>query len=390
MSRSQRPASAPPTVLVAHPSADLYGSDRVLLESVDALVEQGWGVVVTVPSDGPLVPHLRRRGAEVVLCRTPVLRRSALRPRGAVRLLADVVAGTVAGARLLRRHRPAVVYVNTVTIPWWFLLARAAGSPVLAHVHEAESSSPPAVRRVLALPLLLATAVVANSRFTRGVLLASVPRLARRTTVVHNAVPGPGAPAPAREQVEGPVRVVCAGRLSPRKGAEVVLEAVAVLVERGVDVRLELVGDVFPGYEWFEQRLRERAAAAPLAGRVHLVGFRADVWPHLAGADVVVVPSLLDESFGNAAVEAVLAARPVVVSDLGGLREAAGDYGCARFVAPRDATALADGVQALLADWPRVREVAVGDSATAAARHAAPRYRAELVQVVSGMLSRRA
>ena len=58
----------------------------------------------------------------------------------------------------------------------------------------------------------------------------------------------------------------------------------------------------------------------------------------------MLVPSVGDESFGNAAVEAVLAARPSVVSDIGGLREAAAGYDGVVFVPPGDATALAAAI----------------------------------------------
>ena len=104
---------------------------------------------------------------------------------------------------LLREVDPHVIYVSTVTIPLWLVLARAARRPVLCHVHEAEASAPVLVRRALALPLRLADAVVVNSRYARGVLIGAVPALAGRTTVLDNAVPGPPAgpgpvTAPAR------------------------------------------------------------------------------------------------------------------------------------------------------------------------------------------------
>ena len=73
------------TILVAHPGSELYGSDRVLLESVSGLLDDGWDVLVTVPADGPLVAELRRRGARVELCPSPVLRKSVLRPAGFAR-----------------------------------------------------------------------------------------------------------------------------------------------------------------------------------------------------------------------------------------------------------------------------------------------------------------
>jgi hypothetical protein len=79
-------------VLVVHPGAELYGSDRVLLESVSALLT-GSAVVVALPADGPLAGELRRRGARVVACRMPVLRKAVLRPAGLAGLVRDAVTG---------------------------------------------------------------------------------------------------------------------------------------------------------------------------------------------------------------------------------------------------------------------------------------------------------
>ena len=389
-------------MLVAHPGAELYGSDRVVLESVRALAAAGCAVTVALPGPGPLVAHLERAGAEVVRCPSPVLRRAVARPRGALALAATAARAVPAGLALLRSTRADVVLVNTVTLPLWLVLARAARRPALCHVHEAEGSAHPLVRRALAAPVRLATTVLVNSVFARDVLLGAAPGLAGRTAVLANPVPGPPAPGPpaasapaapvasvppappaAREVLDAPVRLVCVGRLSPRKGSEVALEALALLVARGVEARLDLVGDVFEGYAWFAQRLRRRAAAPDLAGRVTFAGAVADVWPHLAGADVALVPSTGDEPFGNTAVEAVLAARPLVVSDTTGLREAAAGYGCAVAVAPGDAGALADGVRAVLADWPARRAAAVADARTAARRHDPRRYAEHLVAAVA-------
>ena len=76
-------------VLVAHPGAELYGSDRMVLDSVAALSAAGYSVTVALPERGPLVGKLEAAGARVVPCRMPVLRKSALRPRGFLRLVAE-------------------------------------------------------------------------------------------------------------------------------------------------------------------------------------------------------------------------------------------------------------------------------------------------------------
>jgi glycosyltransferase involved in cell wall biosynthesis len=373
------------TVLIAHPSADLYGSDRVMLETVDALVAAGRRVVVTLPADGPLVQLIEARGARVELCLSPVLRKSALRPVGMVRLLLETARSLPASISLIRRSGAAVVLVNTVTIPFWIPVARLVRRPVICHVHEAEASASSVIKRALALPLLLANKLIVNSRFSLGVLTSSFARLGRKATVVLNAVAGPEQPTLAREGLDGVVRLLYIGRLSPRKGPDVAIEAVNVLRTRGVRASLDLVGAPFPGYEWFEQDLRDLVRRKDLGGAVTFHGFQSDVWPHLLSADVVVVPSVKDEPFGNTAVESVLSARPVVVSATSGLQEAVEGYGSAQQVRPADPDALADAIGRVHDDWPTFREKAFQDAHTAAERHAPAEYARRVCEIVDSV-----
>lgn len=375
-------AAAPPRVLVAHPGAELYGSDRMLVESVAGLVEQGAEVVVALPVDGPLVAELEGRGARVVCCPMPVLRKSALTPRGLATLVRDGLRGLWPAWRLVRRAGTAGVYVSTVTIPSWSVIGRLAGRRVTLHVHEAESAAPRLLRRVLAAPAVLAHQVLVNSRYSRGVLGGSAPRVAARAVVVLNGVPGPVQVTPPRSRLEGPVRLAYVGRLSPRKGPQVAVATLAELVGRGVDARLELAGSVYPGYEWFEADLRQQVARAGLTERVSFLGFVTDVWAVLAAADVVLVPSVLDEPFGNTAVEAVLAARPVVVSATSGLREAAAGYATAQAVPPGDVAGWADAVQRVVEGWDAVGRDTATDVEEARRRHAPARYRTEVARLV--------
>ena len=369
------------TVLVAHPSADLYGSDLQLLESVRGLTDAGWRVEVSLPAPGPLVDRLREAGAAVGLLDVPVLRKSLLRPAGFLRLVAGSARALPAMLRLLRATGPDAVYVNTVTVPLWLVAARLARRPALCHVHEAEDDAPRLVSTLLNAPLLLSRTVVVNSRAAAGTLLRAVPPLASRTEVVHNGVPGPGrAPVPAGAD-GGPRRVVLVGRLSPRKGTDVAVEALALLRAQGRDVRLELCGSVFPGYEWFEDQLRARAAEPDLAGAVTFSGYTSPTWPALARAEVVLVPSRA-EPFGNAAVEAQLAGRPVVASAVQGLAEIVTSGETGLLVPPDDAPALAAAIAAVLDDPALARSLADAGRASAERQFTTGRYRAAISEAV--------
>lgn len=370
--RTSRSSESRP-LLVVHPSPDLYGSDRMLVEAVRRMVEDHGDVVVALPSAGRLVPLLLEAGARVWEVPTLVLGKRLLRPAGWPLFLRDTVVGTLAALRTIGRLRPAAVYVNTQTLPLWPMIARGSGARTVVHVHEAEEAAAAPVRIALTVPLLSAHRVLVNSEFSRTILLRSVPALGGRTTVVANGVPGPpDGPRPARPEIEGRLRIVYLGRLSERKGVHLVVDAVGALRDLGVEAGLDVVGDIFPGYEWFEKQLRDAVADAGIQDRVRFRGFHADVWPWLHAADVVVVPSVKEESFGNSAVEAVLAARPVIVADHSGLREAVAGFRSAQFVDTRSADAVADLGDALVqvrSDWDNFRAAALVDEAVARPRH---------------------
>jgi glycosyltransferase involved in cell wall biosynthesis len=243
------------------------------------------------------------------------------------------------------------------------------------------------LQRALAAPVLLASAVVANSEFSREVLASAMPRLRARSVTVPNPVPGPPRVTPARKELTGPVRLLYIGRLSRRKGVHIAVAAVDELRSRRVDAHLQLLGSVFSGYERFEQELRAAVTNRQLDDRVTFLGFRADIWPVVAEADVVVVPSVADEPFGNTAVEAVLSARPVVVSAAGGLCEAVAAYASAQVVPPADHTAIADAVEQVVANWSHYRASASADAVLATNRHALGLYADRLEDLALDLLS---
>jgi len=361
--------TTPGTVLVANPSADLYGSDRMVLEAVRGLTDLGWKVIVTCSQEGPLVRVLRDEEIDVRVLEAPVVRKSMLSPKGILRLSRDISTQVPRMRRLIRETRPDVVLSNTVTIPFWTVAGRTTRRPVVVYVHEAESALSRPARTLLTAPLRFASAIVFNSQTSRQVSRVKSLEKADRTTVLHNGLRGPDAVAEARRELDGSLRVVYVGRLSPRKGVDLAIRAVALLRRDGIEATLDIVGDVFPGYEWYESELRELVRELAVEDAVVFSGFEPAVWGHLAAADVAVVPSRLDESFGNVLVEAILSARPVVAADQAGLREASEGFGAAVLVQPDDERALTEGLRRVYEQWPDYRERAREDAAHARERN---------------------
>lgn len=111
-----------------------------------------------------------------------------------------------------------------------------------------------------------------------------------------------------------------AGRLTPIKGHETIIAAAARLRGEGRDLRIIFAGDD-QGRTAFRESLKAAIRAAGLEAEVRLVGHCDDMPAAFLAADVALLPTLVPESFGRAAVEPQVMGRPVIASDHGGTTE---------------------------------------------------------------------
>jgi glycosyltransferase involved in cell wall biosynthesis len=376
-----------PLVLIANPAFDRYGSDLQMLESVRALRAARWRVLVTSPEAGPLAARLEELGAETHLVAYPIVRRADTTPAGAIRLAMAAAAAVPRLRRLIREVAPDVVYVNTVTLPWWLVAARLARVPALCHVHEAEPNVPMVVRKVMASQLRLAAVSVMNSTVTRDSLCEVSPALRPSARLVYNGIEAPDQPVTPPRLRPGAVRAVVVGRLSPRKSPHVALEAVALLRAGGLDATLEVCGTPVPGQEAYEEELRRRAARPDLDGAVTFSGYTSPVWPALARADVFLATSTA-EPFGNAVVEAQLACRPVVATAVEGHLETVLPGRTGQLVPVDDAAAMAAAVRRLVDEPGLAEQRAVAAQARAQKEFSLEQYHREIVAVHNELAAR--
>lgn len=160
-----------------------------------------------------------------------------------------------------------------------------------------------------------------------------------------------------------PMRVMVVGRLVPRKGVDLAIEALGILARRGrTDVELVVVGGSGDGASGSDdpeaRRLLDAARAAGVADRVRLHGrvSQADMPAVMRTADVVVCAPWY-EPFGIVPLEAMASGVPVVASAVGGLTDSVVDGVTGILVPPRDPAAIADALGELLADPARRRRL---------------------------------
>jgi D-inositol-3-phosphate glycosyltransferase len=203
--------------------------------------------------------------------------------------------------------------------------------------------------------------------------------------------PRPAGPARARLGLDAEHVLLFVGRLTPIKGLETLLRALAVLRCDGLAAaRLTLL--VVGGTKDDEAgsgHLRRLAEELGIAGWVDFRGPQPqDALPdYYAAADLCLMPSRY-ESFGMVALEAMASGVPVIASRAGGLAVTVQDGTTGRLVPEGDVGALARAVVGLLADEPGRR--ALGTRAVDwARRYALPAIGRSIAELCAELLPAR-
>jgi len=229
------------------------------------------------------------------------------------------------------------------------LLARTVGLKRWISSQRSENSDYALWRQGLArIALWRAKALVFNSRRVRDRFVRGNGWAGHKSWVIPNGVE----PVPLTSEVERaetrlalgiePDRplIGSVGRLAEAKAYDILLQALALLPDRGTF--LLLIGD---GEE--AERLKAQAEALGLSGRVLFAGHRSDARHLLAALDVYAQPSRF-EGLPNALLEAMAAACPIVATPVGGIEELITDGVHGWLVPPEDPQALALALGAAL------------------------------------------
>ncbi|HET6502471.1 MAG TPA: glycosyltransferase family 4 protein [Amycolatopsis sp.] len=248
-------------------------------------------------------------------------------PAGAVVLLDGLVACGVPEVVVPQAHRLRLIVL--VHMPLSFAVGLAPAEAAELDARERET-------------LRAARAVVTTSPWTADWLIHHHELTAE---TVHVAVPGVDR-APLAPGTDGVSRLLCVGSVTPGKGQDLLVDALAGLAE--APWTCECVGSVRrdPGYV---ARVRELIARRGLSARISLPGPRTGDALELAyaAADLVVVPSRA-EMYGMVVTEALSHGIPVLATGVQGVPETLGRAADGSvpgiLVAADDAVALAGGL----------------------------------------------
>ena len=311
----------PPTILQIIPRLDTGGAELSAIEITEAIV-RGGGRAMVATEGGRLADRITASGGTLVPF--PASTKNPLR----------MIANAAKLSRLVAEQSIDVLHARSRAPAWSALItARRSKIPFVTTYHGAYGEKS-AFKRLYNSVMVRADRVIANSGFTRDLILDRYGTDPSRVTVIHRGVDlaafDPAKIAPARLDDlrrqwgipdQRPV-ILQAARLTGWKGQRITIEAVARLQTQGRlgPIALVLAGDA-QGRDGYADDLRRLAQAQGLDGIVYFVGHVSDMVAAFRLAQVTVIASIEAEAFGRTATEAQAMGCPVIATDIGAPRE---------------------------------------------------------------------
>jgi glycosyltransferase involved in cell wall biosynthesis len=221
-------------------------------------------------------------------------------------------------SRLLKAHRDADVVIFGNISLWWFLTLCLCPRPWVATHHGWYFDTGSPVKWMDRLKVALAGLANANVSVSEA-----VNRFLGHPGIV---IPNPFDHDTFRLMPDVPRDrdLVFLGRLVSDKGADVLVEALSLLKQKGLRPCLTFIGG---GPEL--ENLQKQASSLGVEDQIHFAGPRRgeELARALNAHRIMVIPSRWNEPFGVVALEGIACGCVVVASSGGGLPEAAGDCG---------------------------------------------------------------
>ena len=411
--------TSPLRVTAVAASAQLGGTERVLLDFAARAFEHDVALRVLTPRDGPLIAILNQIGVPAEVVPGPdALLRSSQQP-GHLASLVPALFALPRWARALARHRfwsdAHVVYSVAFKAHTTTVLNR--GRPVVWHLHEFPPATTGRIWKFLARRW--PTALIANSDAVARAWLGET-RDERRETSKAQPVTGstrPSSPVPRLSVVPNGVnldtfkprertgwihrqmgipaehRIVGMPAVFARwKGHEMVLRAFEAVAAEFPDAHLVFVGGTI--YDTVAEREfgTRLASLVHSSLRTHILPFQRSVELAYPEFDLVMHYSLRPEPFGRVILESMACGVPVIASAeggpleiLGAQAEDGGETPEGWLVVPREPAALAATLRRALATPPeRLRAKGAAGRARAEERFSARGFARGVADVLRG------
>jgi len=312
-------------VLIINQSSELYGSDQTLLLLLKNLDKSQFFPIVVLPNEGPLKTALEKLEVQVIIAPVLKLYRDMFSLRNLVKFTQDFFSGLATLKKLHKLYNFDIIYSNTFAVLIGAFFSKPRKIKHLWHVHEIIEHPKLIAWFFPKMAYFFSDLIVCNSEATRLNIISREKRNKNKCHVIYNGVNHINTTINYKKSDfgfnENDIIITLVGRISRLKGHYLLLKTFKGTLSANENIKLLFVGSPVPGQEFYLESILNFIKENEIEEKVKIVPFTQSLEEIWNITDIAVMPSTEKESFGLVAAEAMLAKKPVVGANHGGLKE---------------------------------------------------------------------
>lgn len=316
-------------ILFIHQSADLYGSDKTLLFLVNGLNKKTYNPIVVIPNKGPLFFELQKKNIKTIIA--PVL--NIHKNMFTLKELFKLPYFLIKSIRILNKELKGIpvdiIQSNTTVVLLGAIYSKLKGIKHFWHIHEIVEKPQIATKVFPFIVFNFSDFIIFNSKATKENFCKFQPSITTKSIIIYNGISRENSFTSKDElsrlkeeyDLNDNLLLGLVGRINNSKGHLFLLKTFKECIKQNANIKLIFIGSVVKGKEYILSELEKMIEEYNLQDNVVIIPFQNNIWKFWDLIDIVIVPSIIPESFGLVALEAMLAKKPVIASNLGGLKE---------------------------------------------------------------------
>ena len=399
-------------ILFLHGSSDLYGASKIFLQTIKIVQQKGHNCIVILSSEGPLVSELESLGVQVEIANLGILRRKYFTPLGLFNRLHKWFHASIFIQKIINEQKIELVYSNTaaVLIGGWAVSRHNKKQKRnnegkknyvkvqhIWHLHEI-ITSPNYLHRFIKWCLVYwSDKIIVVSEAVRAHWLndnkenqKKLPKnsLGSKMNLIYNGIePLAKSQKPnyrVRYAIPSDAIVIgMAGRIHYLKGQEYFIKIAQCLLE-DTSIYFIITGDPYAGQENLLTEMKAFIKEHQLEKQVIYTGYEAEMDCFYSAINILLLPSILPDSFPTVVLEAMQFGLPVVATEQGGAMEMIIADETGIFIPILDEVEAAKKIKTILPE-DRREQMGVKGKERVAANYSAKAFEDNLVHLINNL-----
>ncbi len=302
-------------ILITHSSNDYYGASKVLINSIDIFINNGFEVYLMLPNNGPLNANQIIKKTNLKIINPGVFRKKYFTFFGMINRLYFIIKSSLYIKKFLKKNEIDLVYTNTSTLISPLIAAKFSGIPSISHIHEIPNTNFMYVRFIRTFLNFFARDIICVSKsvydfWTKNGLKKS------KAKIIHNGFNI----KKSKSKILNNDKIVFTSisRIIPYKGHSLMIKIFEILCRKNKNICLQIIGDTLPEYQKYLDGLKLDIKKRGLNNKIKFLGFKNDVLSVLEKSSFFIHIPTSPDPLPTVIFEAISCKIPVITNSLGG------------------------------------------------------------------------